>query len=122
MTEQYRSLTAYIEPIKRMSESCHEGWSREGDSALVHSFADTFHDFVNERTDLRLDYYRDILAQNGIVTDRLDEADVSSKDAVCVLAMMFAAVRAERFCDGFLLENCKNGTIVRWLERLKSLD
>ena len=122
MAEQYLSLTAYIEPIERMNESSREGWPKDGDSALVHSLADTFYRFVISHEELRLDYYRDILAENGIMTDRLDEADVSGKSGKCVLAMMYAAVRAERFCDGFLLDNCKNGTIVRWLKRLRELD
>jgi len=32
------------------------------------------------------------------------------------------AVRAERFCDGALKEFVENGSITKWLERLKEID
>ena len=35
---------------------------------------------------------------------------------------ILGAVRAERFCDGVLLGFFENGSIARWIERLKELD
>jgi ADP-ribosyl-[dinitrogen reductase] hydrolase len=32
------------------------------------------------------------------------------------------AIRAVRFCDGALLEFCKDGSIIKWLGRLKEID
>lgn len=38
------------------------------------------------------------------------------------MALITGAVRAERFCDGALLGFFKDGSIRKWLERLKELD
>jgi len=35
--------------------------------------------------------------------------------------MIYGTVRAERFCDGALLGFFKDGTIKKWLERLKKI-
>lgn len=47
--------------------------------------------------------------------------DVSALDAQCVMALIMGAVRAERFCDGALLGFFKDGSIKKWLERLKEV-
>lgn len=49
-------------------------------------------------------------------------ADVSGLDERCVMALIMGAVRAERFCDGALLNFFNNGSIRKWLERLKKID
>nr|WP_294681741.1 DUF6508 domain-containing protein [uncultured Anaerotignum sp.] len=54
--------------------------------------------------------------------DSMSTAVVENLDAKCVLAMILGAVRAERFCDGALLGFFENGSIARWIERLKALD
>ena len=38
------------------------------------------------------------------------------------MALLMGAVRAERFCDGALKEFVENGSITKWLERLKEID
>jgi len=38
------------------------------------------------------------------------------------MALLVGIVRAERFCDGIILEVVEDGTIVTWLRRLKELD
>lgn len=40
----------------------------------------------------------------------------------CILALLIASLRAERFCDGALLGFIKNGAVTRWLKRLQKLD
>ena len=52
----------------------------------------------------------------------MSEADVSKLDAQCVMALIVGAVRAERFCDGALLGFFKDGSIQKWLTRLKEID
>ena len=71
-----------------------------------------------------LNHYSDILKANGIEwgMDSMATAVIENLDAKCVLAMILGAVRAERFCDGALLGFFENGSIARWLERLKELD
>lgn len=48
--------------------------------------------------------------------------DVSTLDGQGVMALIMAAVRAESFCDGALKEFFENGSIEKWLLRLKELD
>jgi hypothetical protein len=55
-------------------------------------------------------------------TDSMEAADVSSLDVKCVIALLMGAVRAERFGDGALLGFFKSECILRWLQRLKSID
>lgn len=43
-------------------------------------------------------------------------------DAKAVITLLFQAVRGERFCEGTLFSLCENGSIVKWLKRLKELD
>jgi hypothetical protein len=52
----------------------------------------------------------------------MKNADVSNLNAQCVLALIMGAVRAERFCDGVLLDFFKSSSILKWLERLKSCE
>ena len=44
------------------------------------------------------------------------------KRGQCVMALIVGAVRAERFCDGALLTFFTDGSIRRWLERLKEIN
>ena len=52
----------------------------------------------------------------------MSEADVSHLDGKCIMALIVGAVRAERFCDGALLGFFKDGSIKKWLMRLKEID
>ena len=52
----------------------------------------------------------------------MSQADANSLDGQTVAALILAAVRAERFCEGALLEFCRNGSVLRWLCRLGELD
>lgn len=69
-------------------------------------------------------YYEEYLKENGLEwgTDSMKDADVSSLNAQCVLALLMSAVRAERFCDGALLDFFKSGYILKWLERLQNIE
>ena len=49
-------------------------------------------------------------------------ADVSTLDGSAVMALIVGAIRAERFCDGALLDFFENGNVQKWLERLSELD
>ena len=92
-------------------------------SEMVHRFIDDVYDFSDNNKDLELTRYGEILERNGLEwgSKSMSEADVSSLDAQCVMALIMGAVRAERFCDGALLGFFKDGSIRRWLERLKAV-
>ena len=49
-------------------------------------------------------------------------ADVSDFGGRTVMALLPGAVRAERFCDGALLGFLEDGSIIRWLLRLREID
>lgn len=64
------------------------------------------------------------LPSNGIKWDydSMMKADASGLDAQCILALLIASLRAERFCDGALLGFIESGAVTRWLKRLQELD
>lgn len=80
--------------------------------------------FYDEHPDFGLKRYGDILNAGGIEwgMESMKRADVSSLDGKTVMALLLGAVRAERFCDGALLGFCEDGSVIKWLERLKELD
>ena len=92
-------------------------------SEMVHHFIEDVYDFNENNKDFELTHYGEILEKNGLEwgTKSMSDADVSALDAQCVMALIMGAVRAERFCDGALLGFFKDGSIKKWLERLKEV-
>lgn len=82
------------------------------------------YDFVDEHPEYELTHYHDILERNGLEWDSqaMSGADVSELDGQAVMALLLGSVRAERFCDGALLGFFEDGSIRRWLLRLKEID
>jgi hypothetical protein len=93
-------------------------------SEIVRNFIDDINIFEERNKDIELTRYSDILKDNGIEwsTESMKNADVSILNAQCVLALIMGAVRAERFCDGALLDFFKSGCILKWLERLNCIE
>lgn len=93
-------------------------------SDMVHHFLDDVYEYVESYKDLGLNKYGEILERNGLEwgAKSMSEADVSKLDAQCVMALIVGAVLAERFCDGALLGFFKDGSIQKWLTRLKEID
>ena len=93
-------------------------------SEIVRNFIDDVYFFEESNKDMELTHYGDILKDNGIDwdTESMKNADVSIISVQCALALIMGAVRAERFCDGALLDFFKNGYILKWLERLKACE
>lgn len=93
-------------------------------SEMVCRFINDVYEFCDNHEDFDLYQYGKILEQNGLEWDSkaMSEADVSHKDTQCILALIMGAVRAERFCDGALLNFFKNGSIYRWLKRLQEIN
>lgn len=82
------------------------------------------YDFVDEHPEYELTHYHDILERNGLEwsSQAMSGADVSELDGQAVMALLLGAVRAERFCDGALLGFFEDGSMRRWLLRLKGID
>ena len=82
------------------------------------------YDFADKHPEYELTHYRDILERNGLDwgSQAMSGADVSELDGQAVMALLLGAVRAERFCDGALLGFFGDGSMRRWLLRLKEID
>ena len=80
--------------------------------------------FIDDHREMELTRYGDILEKANIKWDAqsMKHADVSALDGRTVMALLVGAVRAERFCDGALLAFCEDGSVAKWLQRLKELD
>lgn len=93
-------------------------------SCVVDHFIDDVYSFVDNHEEMGLHRYQKVLEENGIKWNAksMETAVVDGLDAKCVVALIYGAIRAERFCDGAILAFLKDGTFVRWLERLKALD
>lgn len=91
-------------------------------SKTIDDFIDDVHRFVDLHEDMGLTDYRKVIEERGIDMSEAKQADVSNIDAISLCALIVANVRAERFCDGAILSSCKDGTFIKWLNRLKELD
>lgn len=89
-------------------------------SRVVDQFIDDVYSFV----DNRLHSYQKVLEDNGIKWswEPMVKAEVDHLDAQCIIALIYGAIRADRFGEGTLLAFLKDGFITKWLERLKTLD
>jgi len=94
-----------------------------GYSEIVQNFIDDLYIFEENNKDMELNRYGNILQNNSIEWDieSMKNADVLNLNAQCVLALIMGAVRAERFCDGALLNFFKSGCILKWLDRLNNI-
>ena len=93
-------------------------------SDVVYQFVTNVYAFCDEHPEFDLYEYEEILKNNGIKwnIDSMCDADVSGKDERCILALIVGAVRAERFCDGALMDFLAYGSIKKWLTRLQEID
>lgn len=93
-------------------------------SDVVRQFEKAVYNFEEEHPEYGLNRYNSILKNNGInwATNSMSTADVSKMDGQCVMALLLCAVRAERFCDGALSEFFADGSIEKWLCRLKEIE
>ena len=135
--KKFDGLTKYI-PLIESDEIGHWQVDHENDGTTEHPIQLPFVKFsemvcqfttdvgavVEQYPELGLTCYQEILEQNGIKWElkSMSGAIVEDLDARCICALLVGAVRAERFCDGALLAFFKNGSITRWLQRLKAID
>ena len=137
MMKKYSALTKYINLLKNdnagewICDKENDGSSERpihvpfvSYSIAVDNLADDIYEFAKESNEIVPSKYAEILQANGIEWgyDSMMKADASELDAQCILALLIASLRAERFCDGALLEFIKNGAVIRWLKRLQELD
>ena len=110
-------------------------FDKENDGSIAHPiqmpyvmYTQAVDDFVSdvhlcwEKSGLK-DYIH-ILNSHGIEwgSESMSNADINNLPSEAILALLLGAARAERFCDGALLEFLKNGRIIKWLQELKKRD
>jgi len=138
MAEVYKRLTDYFPQIKDIEFGKWYPEKQTGDGSLERPFQMPFvvyddiveglirevYHFEKENPEYGLNRYHEILEKHNIRWDdqEMTNADVSAMDGQGVMALLLAAIRAERFCDGALLDFLKKGCIQKWLERLEELD
>lgn len=90
----------------------------------VHKFIHAVYDFGKSHPEYEHTKYVTTLEANGIEwgSNSMSKASVSSLDAKAIIALLIGALRADRFCEGALLDFLNDGSIRRWLSRLKELD
>lgn len=133
---EFQSLTKYI-PLISNDEIGTWVIDRENDGTMEHpihfpfvnysemvdKFVEDVYAFHDEHPEFGLNRYGETLEKNGLEWGgKMSTADVSDKDAQCILALIIGAVRAERFCDGALMGFFKDGSIEKWLMRLHEID
>lgn len=91
---------------------------------VVDDFIRDIHHLVSTDNALGTNDYQSILNKHGIEwgTDSMMAADVTKLDAQCLVALLIAAVRADRFCEGALLDFFQAGCIMKWLKQLRDLE
>jgi len=92
-------------------------------SDMVSSFIEDVYDFEEANKEMNLSRYSEILNKKNLQWEStsMKDADISSLDGQCIMAIIIAAVRAEGFSDGVLMQFFKNGSMRKWLERLIKL-
>ena len=93
-------------------------------SRVVRQFERVVYNFEEEHPEFELNQYGSILERYDIKweTQSMSTVDVSKMDGQGVMALIMASVRAERFCDGALKEFFENGSVEKWLCRLKEIE
>ncbi len=127
---RFKVLTKYIDefaadsPYGTWLRGGENEWSFVGYDRLVIKFEDEFDQFAESHPEYQLTSYGEILDRNGLKWDnaQMRKATTDNLDAQCVLALIMGAIRAERFCNGALLEFFNDGYILKWLKRLREID
>ena len=136
--ERFRVLTKYIGKIGAASSPGEWIVDRENDgtperprqmpfvnySPLVLEFLRELYEFSGSHPEYGLAQYQDILEQKGLKPGGVIQCPEhpDALDAQAALALVMAAARTDRFCEGTLLGLLEDGSLTAWLERLKDID
>ena len=113
----FEGLTRHLPDLEKAENSGNYG-------RTIYEIEQAVYTFVDEHPEFGLTRYGEILEQSGLKWDGriMSEADVSELDGRTTMALLIGAVRAERFCDGALIEFFENGSVKRWIARLSEID
>ena len=92
-------------------------------SETVNAFIKDVYHFAETRPEMELHQHNRILKDHNIDLNVDWQAmDISTQDAQCITALIMAAVRTERFCDGTLLGLLEGRHIQSWLDQLRRFE
>ena len=93
-------------------------------SPVVNELEKAIYAFKAEHLEFEQTKYEETLNSNGLEwsSHSMSEADVSIADGKLIMALLIGALRADRFSEGALLGFLEDGSVVRWLKRLKEID
>ena len=92
-------------------------------SSFVMEFVKQFYNFEEDHPEYGLSHYYDILQEADLSgQESIDVATLGTLDARTVLALILQEIRADRFCEGALLDAFEDGRIKQYLLRLKAID
>ncbi|OCN05229.1 hypothetical protein A4S06_02265 [Erysipelotrichaceae bacterium MTC7] len=137
MVETYKKLTKYI-PLVEVEEfgewivdNVNDG-SKEHPiqfpfvnySIIIRELQQDIYLFNDEHPEYGLNNYYEILEQSHISWDSesMLDANIDELEGTTIMALLIAAVRSERFCDGAFLNFLEKGAVYKWLKRLKEID
>ncbi len=124
---KYEKLFKYIEPLseKDIGELV-ASYTRNGIVHLpfyryskdVMDFIVEVHNVAKEANEMN---YAEILEENNInwSSSSMSGVDIKELSSKVLFALILAAVRADRFCEGALFGFLREGTIQKWLRQLK---
>ena len=132
----FESLTKYIEEfnIESFGEVPNIQLDEEDDGKtavfshasyepIVYKFMDDVYDFNDTHNPIPNNDYMKVIEEYAAGDiDKLKGLDTSDMDSTVAFAYILMVIRGERFCDGLLLRNLEDGTIIKWLNRLKEID
>ena len=138
MMRKYKSLTQYIEIFEDMSDfgtyhGCEEVGRAENGIPILNlpwvEYNETVKDFIREvhRFDKKhpfygLKHYGRVLQRlcpEDTYVDEVDERYLSGKE---VMAFIYGTIVEERLIDGNIKQTLEEGTMLRWLRRLREID
>lgn len=90
-------------------------------SEAVQKLIKAVYNFHKANPDYDLFNYMAILNCNGYTDINVHTVDVSKMDDRCLMALLMALVRGERFHDGLILQALEDGDVQRWLARLREI-
>ena len=129
MSDEFASLTGLIPEIERGQR---EGWraadsrrnSSVGYGPVAGAFVHAIYALIEAKPQYDLHNYHAILERKGVFKSGASVwvYDAAQLDIQGVLALLALAYRADYHQGGGLVaELCENGTLLKWLQRLKEL-
>ncbi len=126
----YEDLTKYLPELKKRN---HGRWhdQREGEPITMpfvvyekpdHDLLIAIQDYVKKHREASS--YFSTLEKAGIRLElcSMEKADEKKLEGETVIALLVAAVEADKFCEGTYLYFLNTGCVQKWLKRLKKLD